>query len=840
MKPIGSLQKSSPPTTSAASIDLLDSIDNTPPTLRVMPASFVTSRPRNDTAGTPSVSNIRMTSQGKKSTTIFPSDIIVENSTSVVSIPSAIKNAENVGKAEFAIILGEDFFSDSDISELKNVMVEEGITAHFFVDERDAPLTRGKIRHEYPRKVADNAVILLVGHGMPQSKDLSSEKEPLRLDIFRSKKSPPYIGNKSFDFLGETNASQVIVYACLAGRGVHKENKWGGKPVILNGRHDELINISIAKEMIASYLKDCSQRKRDKLPPRTFEETLAWWAIHATHTITGHQPGKRPCISEAAKSLPDIIGTGLQKKLAALSDMVSEENPMLAQALNAEAAKIPSEGFNDAIIESRALSACISAIGDSETVKKILEKFPNIICSRTTNGNTLLACACFHGRQDIVGLLLDKIKQREDAFRIINENDKCGNTALLIASKNGHHYIVEKLLKLNDFFPLNEKDGQVARALQFACRYGHTKVVKCFLYKIQQSENSLCLINEKDKHGNTPLMIAVQEGREDIVSLLLEFNEFCFINEKNKEGHTALMFACALGHKDIVDLLLKSGARITDSSEDGSNVLMLACTNGRFEIVKLLLEQNELFDLRLTFDERNNDRKTALALAEKNGHQEIAAILKATFLNLTFSNFSPLFSSKYYFDRHTPKEIHQHALSCLLKDDNQSQQELCEALKHLTVLDLSTLGKVRPDKFDTALRKIADALEKPPNNTLRSLSLAGCNLQNDEIGAYIAPILSKISSIDLSGCRSISIGNMKAIISALKLSATLQSLNLANCGIDAKWTKEIIQTLQDNRTLIILNLERNNVEENDRARLMSKLAKNKANKVQTQSACIIS
>ena len=74
------------------------------------------------------------------------------------------------------------------------------------------------------------------------------------------------------------------------------------------------------------------------------------------------------------------------------------------------------------------------------------------------------------------------------------------------------------------------------------------------------------LINNMDKHGATPLVVASFMGDIDIVRLLLEHgalpNIRVFDYSTNLPGDTALLYAISKGYIEIVDLLLDYGVNI--------------------------------------------------------------------------------------------------------------------------------------------------------------------------------------------------------------------------------------------------------------------------------------
>lgn len=155
-------------------------------------------------------------------------------------------------------------------------------------------------------------------------------------------------------------------------------------------------------------------------------------------------------------------------------------------------------------------------------------------------------------------------------------------------------------------------------------------------------------INQADKNGWTPLMIASFNGNESIAKLLIEkganihlqdnagyapihwaafngFNEVTAIllkrgtnpNTTNRYGWTPLMQAAARGHSGIVRMLLDKGALVNQSDEEGWAPLHKATANGHLAVVKLLL------DAGADCTAAHRDGASPLSLAKEKNKAEI-------------------------------------------------------------------------------------------------------------------------------------------------------------------------------------------------------------------------
>uniref|UniRef100_A0A673V594 Kinase D interacting substrate 220 n=1 Tax=Suricata suricatta TaxID=37032 RepID=A0A673V594_SURSU len=87
--------------------------------------------------------------------------------------------------------------------------------------------------------------------------------------------------------------------------------------------------------------------------------------------------------------------------------------------------------------------------------------------------------------------------------------------------------------------------------------------------------------------GQTPLMIAAEQGSLEIVKELIKNGANCDLEDL--DNWTALISASKEGHMHIVEELLKCGANLEHRDMGGWTALMWACYKGRTEVVDLLL-----------------------------------------------------------------------------------------------------------------------------------------------------------------------------------------------------------------------------------------------------------
>ena len=224
----------------------------------------------------------------------------------------------------------------------------------------------------------------------------------------------------------------------------------------------------------------------------------------------------------------------------------------------------------------------------------------------------------------------------------INQATERGDTALFIASHEGHPLVVQLLLDKGADIDARTELGQTP--LMRAAARGKKETAQLLLEKgankdardkfgwtplitaaVREKKEIVQLLLEKgadidaSKSGWTPLMLATGGRNEKIVKLLVE--KGADIQAKEKSSQTPLMIATRTGKKEIVQLLLEKGADIDARDEDGWTPLKTAAMKEKKEIVQLLLEKGA--DIHA----RNQNGQTPLMIAAWREEKEIVRLL---------------------------------------------------------------------------------------------------------------------------------------------------------------------------------------------------------------------
>ncbi len=125
-----------------------------------------------------------------------------------------------------------------------------------------------------------------------------------------------------------------------------------------------------------------------------------------------------------------------------------------------------------------------------------------------------------------------------------------GATQLWKAAELGCHLAVEEVLQHPNIDPNKTHKDTGTTPLHIATYFGHTRVVKALLSHPSIQVNC-------GKGERTPLFMAAQEGREEIVKMLLGCKDVD-IEKASTEGITPARVASEFGHEYIYGLLSDS------------------------------------------------------------------------------------------------------------------------------------------------------------------------------------------------------------------------------------------------------------------------------------------
>jgi ankyrin repeat protein len=199
-----------------------------------------------------------------------------------------------------------------------------------------------------------------------------------------------------------------------------------------------------------------------------------------------------------------------------------------------------------------------------------------------------------------------------------------------LAALNSNEHVIEMLI--NAGADVTAVAAETRRTcLHLAALSGNLPAVVCLLAK----HRSRCDVNATSSGGWTPLHLACQTGKSEIVAELLKYGADDSLTLDN-DGETALYVAAAHGRCQVVELMLKrtTVCRKT-TSRAGWSELHAAAAHGHADTVELLVkfptsggkQLNHVDEHSLTTGE------TALQVAARAGHVEAVRTLIAAGAN---------------------------------------------------------------------------------------------------------------------------------------------------------------------------------------------------------------
>ncbi|KAI9203657.1 ankyrin repeat-containing domain protein [Polychytrium aggregatum] len=281
------------------------------------------------------------------------------------------------------------------------------------------------------------------------------------------------------------------------------------------------------------------------------------------------------------------------------------------------------------------LVACVK--GHLNIVKQLLANGARLT-DRNLRGASCLYLAAQNGHMDVIRTLADAERKALADFStdptpvpdsdakavggltaarpspLVEEADREGWTPLIIACWNGDVDVVKGLVEeLGADIHARALDGTTA--LYVAVQRGNTNVFKLLLEKDAEyaarsrSEDSalsssankptrIPLVNQEQKNGWTPLMVASLFGCLEIVQVAVrDYN--ADIATKSINGTTALYFAAQAGHINIVRFLIDNACAteedrrrmVNQTRRNAWTPLMIAAGNNHPDVVRCLVDE---------------------------------------------------------------------------------------------------------------------------------------------------------------------------------------------------------------------------------------------------------
>eukprot|EP00501_MAST-03F_sp_TOSAG23-6_P000745 GSMAST32.ASY1.ANO1.773.1 assembled CDS len=207
-----------------------------------------------------------------------------------------------------------------------------------------------------------------------------------------------------------------------------------------------------------------------------------------------------------------------------------------------------------------------------------------------------------------VALLLQAIvPSMEAAAAVLPQSQR-----LFAASMNGYAAEVAQLIAAGAV--VNQANRGGGTPLIIASERGHVEVVEKLL-GVKGIE-----VNHAMEGGFTPLLIASEKGHEGVVQLLLNADRID-VNKADDDGNTPLFAASQQGRVGVVQQLITAGADVSIANYIGKTPLMIAARGGSLGVVTLLLTHGA------NPNTLSSKGETPLVFAVRSGNSDVVDIL---------------------------------------------------------------------------------------------------------------------------------------------------------------------------------------------------------------------
>jgi ankyrin repeat protein len=280
---------------------------------------------------------------------------------------------------------------------------------------------------------------------------------------------------------------------------------------------------------------------------------------------------------------------------------------------------------------------------------------------------------------------------------------------------------------------LNDQENRILRALPVAADAHNFAAFRLLWQQLRPHARQYYYSNDVAENNNSyhcycflhpsPLHEAVEKGDVQVVAFLM-LQEFDFnINQKDRHGNTPLVYAAASNQAEMTRILLQYGPNVNRGGEGDYNgsPLLVAVENNNTEIVRLLLQHGADPNLNTTRRQRRQFlRNNNIDIAIIHGNAEMLGLLLNHGARVDANNFN--------------KSLHH-----LLNDNNnttKSRREIKLAICRLLVEHANNDNKSGDDDANattTTAAFLQSSMEIEINTTTTTGSSNNNNIEACEI-----------------------------------------------------------------------------------------------------------
>lgn len=283
---------------------------------------------------------------------------------------------------------------------------------------------------------------------------------------------------------------------------------------------------------------------------------------------------------------------------------------------------------------------CASKFGRAEVCELLLSYDANKYI-QNIDGFSPVHTASQHGHIDVLKVFA------EDSDYLLTCDSKNNLSCLYYAASNGHQdcalFLIAKGAPLDEIYPGNRcllhvailNDMPFLKNQLIQEGYGINNIdlsgFSSLHYAAERNDEESCRLlvanganidSTEYEYDNTPLMIALKSGREELAEYFIHEN--CDVSIPDISGWYPLHFAAKFGFNSIVETIVKITEDVNVRSYENVTPLHMAVQSGNLDTVELLLKHNA------DPDARTLDDWSALHIAVHENHEGIVvALLKA-------------------------------------------------------------------------------------------------------------------------------------------------------------------------------------------------------------------
>ena len=224
--------------------------------------------------------------------------------------------------------------------------------------------------------------------------------------------------------------------------------------------------------------------------------------------------------------------------------------------------------------------------GDTDALKNVLELHKDADINKLTkNNDSCMSLAVNHNYSEIVDLL-SKNKNLD-----VNKAGKEGWTAIHYLCRNGYIDALKNVLELHKDADINKLTKNNDSCMMLAINSGYSEIVDLL------SQNENLDVNKAGKEGWTAIHYLCRNGYTDALKNVLELHKDADINKCTRDGNSPMVLAIQNNRSEIIDLLSKSeNFDVNRVNKNGDTDLHILGRNGYTDVINNILERHDIND----------------------------------------------------------------------------------------------------------------------------------------------------------------------------------------------------------------------------------------------------